>query len=202
MDRREFFGTLGAGAIVGGATAYFACKQPEVKPCKLAGTPLDEMCTYLCAFHVEKGNMKNQVEAHHWCMALRDGVFQCVVLDNNTMPAKLLGVEYIVTDEIFQKLPEKEKELWHPHDYEVTSGLLVVPDMTEKEELEYMKIVKGTWGKTYHTWADPNTDLPYGEPILMDAFRKDGEIDPELLLKRDKKLKINTEKIKQRRIGI
>lgn len=200
MRRRDFL-IWTSGVVMGGMGTCFAMKQFEkpMKPCKIAGTPLDELHTYLCAFHVEKNNRKNQVEAHHYCMPLRDGVFQCVVMSDNKPKAKILGVEYIVTDEIFATLCEEEKQYWHPHDYEVTSALLVAPGMSTLEEMDFMKTVKTTWGKTWHTWADPKADLPLGKPILMDSFRKDGEIDPKLIADRDTKLKIDTNHIKDLR---
>jgi hypothetical protein len=39
--------------------------------------------------------------------------------------ARLIGIECIITEERFLGLPEDEKRLWHSHDYEVKSGILV-----------------------------------------------------------------------------
>ncbi len=109
------------------------------------------------------------------------------------------GIEYIISDRLYQGLEAKEKQFWHPHDYEVTSGLLVVPAMSAQEENELMKTVLKTWGKTWHVWPDPTTKLPIGEPLLQWSFTKDGQIRPELIAARDKKFKISTEAIKKRR---
>lgn len=38
--------------------------------------------------------------------------------------AKLLGIEYLVTEEKFKSLPAQEKPYWHSHKHEVASGLL------------------------------------------------------------------------------
>ena len=56
-----------------------------------------------------------------------------------------------------------------------------------------------TWGKTWHTWPDPRTPLPMGDPLLMWAFTQDGQIEPELIAARDAKLKISTPEIRRRR---
>jgi hypothetical protein len=132
-------------------------------------------------------------------MPLSEDLFQCIVLESNKPKARILGVEYIVTDKIFQKLPEAERTFWHPHTYEVTSGLLVAPKLSAEEDSKLMKAVKTTWGKTWHTWPDPKESLPLGEPILMWTFDQDGQIDPKLIQKRDENLRIDTAAIRKRR---
>jgi len=36
-------------------------------------------------------------------------------------PARLIGVEYMVTPRVYEQLDEEERKLWHSHDYEVRS---------------------------------------------------------------------------------
>jgi hypothetical protein len=201
MNRREAL--LTAGTVLGAAASLRAVEPvaDKGKACALAGTPLDDMHLYLCAFHVGKNkeDSKLQVEAHHYCMEVRPGLFQCIVLESNKAKARFLGIEYIVSNEIYQSFEPQEKEFWHPHDYEVSSGLLVAPNLTPDEETKLMEGVKTTWGKTWHTWANPNDKFPLGKPILMGAFDMDGQIDAELIKKRDKDLKIDTDAIRKRR---
>jgi hypothetical protein len=197
MNRRE-------ALIVAGATlATGAAFSSTAQACEVKGTPLEAMHLHLCAFHVAKDDPEFQLEAHHYCMPLRaDGkLFQCIVTDTNKPGAKILGVEYIVTDDLYRSLSAVEKALWHPHDYEVTSGLLVAPKLSEEQENKFMAVVRKTWGKTFHTWADPGTEVPLGQPRLMWGFTKDGEIHQELIEKRDKALGISTVGIKRRRVG-
>jgi hypothetical protein len=205
MNRRQAI--LTAGATLGAAGTTLVAGPMlggDALACEVKGTPLEAMHLHLCAFHVANDDSRFQLEAHHYCMDLGEeysGVFQCIVTESNKVGARILGVEYIVSDEIYQKLEKAEKALWHPHDYEVTSGLLVAPKLSEEDENKFLKVVRKTWGKTYHTWRDPATKLPLGEPRLMVAFIKDGEIRQDLVKKRDKDLGIDTEKIKKRRLG-
>src|SRR5260370_11407168 len=198
MNRRE--AVLAAGAVLG-AAANLRADDAAVKnkPCALAGTPLDDMHLYLCAFHVAKKDPKLQVEAHHYCMEVRPGLLQCIIIENNKSKARFLGIEYIVSSEIYRSFPEQEKKYWHPHDYEVSSGLLVAPNLSAEEDTKLMDGAKGTWGKTWHTWPNPKDEFPLGDPVLMWAFDKDGQIDPALLKSRDKDLKIDTDAIRKRR---
>ena len=75
--------------------------------------------------------MGRQVIAHHYCQHLNEEVHQCVIFDKNEPNARLIGIEYIISDRLFQKLPDEEKVFWHSHNYEVKSGLLTAPGNLE-----------------------------------------------------------------------
>ena len=124
---------------------------------------------------------------------------QCLLFDSADKNAKLLGVESIVSDEAYRKLPEAEKKYWHPHTYEVLAGGLTAPGSKPEGELEFMKFILTTWGKTWHTWPDPTTDVPTGEPLLMWSAVADGQIADEVVAARDKDLGVSAEKLRETR---
>ncbi len=165
--------------------------------------PVKDIHLYLCAFHIAKNNPNFEIEAHHYCsmraLDIRGGeLHQCVIYDSKEAPAKLLGIEYIISDETYQKLPAEEKKYWHPHAYEVIAGQLIVPDLPDMGD----KALEGfimSWGKTFHTWPDPNTEIPLGEPLLMWSAGADGQISKEMIDKRDKQFNISTDNIRERR---
>ena len=68
-----------------------------------------------------------QVEAHHFCACPNEEVRQCVIYDSDRPDARLIGTEYIISDKLFETLPEEEKVYWHSHKFEVQSGTLQVP---------------------------------------------------------------------------
>ena len=51
---------------------------------------------------------------------------QCLLYDSLEKNARLIGVEYMVSENLFLTLPEEEKKLWHSHEYEVKGGLLFI----------------------------------------------------------------------------
>jgi hypothetical protein len=159
---------------------------------------VDNMHLYLCAFHVGKDNPKFQVEAHHFCSPAGNDVHQCVVFDGNTPGSKLLGVEYIITEKAYNELPAEEKQYWHPHAYEILSGQLIAPDMPDLGDGAFPGFIR-SWGKTWHTWADPSTTIPVGTPRLMWSANGDGQIDPAMVDKRDAKFGIKSADIRKRR---
>jgi hypothetical protein len=169
--------------------------KANIDPAKFVGS----YGLHVCAFHVGKNDPSLQVESHHYCTPLRDGVLQCVIYDADRGNAKLIGVEYIVSDEIFQKLPEVEKKYWHPHEYEIREGLLTIPGVQPDCEKKLLKALLKSWGKVWHTWPDPTTDLPIGPPALMWSATKEGGVRNELIRSRDARYKIDVKELKKQR---
>lgn len=109
---------------------------------------------------------------------LHPDVRQCLIYDSPNTNARLIGVEYMVTPRIFRTLPEEERKLWHTHEFEVKSGMLIMPapvgiaapawDAAETAEMEDIVPI---YGKTYHMWqVDRGDVVPMGPPQLMGSF--------------------------------
>lgn len=155
--------------------------------------PIEALNTYLDGFHFYSGNMKGQMEAHHYCAIVNEEMTQCVIYDGKTPNAKIMGVEYIVSEKLFRTLPPAEKALWHSHVHEVKSGSLVAPGIPQYAEKQLMQKLVNTYGKTWHTWhTDLQKELPLGIPQLMMAFTADGQADPGMIAARDKNLGVSS----------
>lgn len=164
--------------------------------------PLEAMSTYLNGFHMYADDMGRQVEATHFCIHLRPDLHQCVIFDSNAPDARLIGIEYIISEDRFRRLPEEEKRLWHSHHYEVKSGILVAPGIPELAEHAYFEDLVTTYGKTFHTWQYDRDDFPYGIPQLMMGFTDDGQANDALVAARDQKLSISTQHKRHNRADI
>jgi len=118
----------------------------------------------------------------------------------------------MITSKIFDTLPAEEKKYWHTHNFEVKSGMLVMPQPKtspapsiawEKIEDAQMQSLTNFYGKTYHLWqVDRGDPIPLGEPSLMGSFTKEAQLPTELvddLKKRDKELGVDTESKRSRR---
>lgn len=166
--------------------------------------PLAGFDVYLVGFHPMKDDPNVQMEAHHWCRQLNDDVMQCVLFDGNGPDARLNGVEYIVSERVYQALPPEERASWHPHDYEILSGQLVAPGIPEPVERALMRKELNSYGKTWHVWhtggpgkaADP---LPLGAPHLAWSFDRDGEADAAMIAARDRRLGVDTAAVRRAR---
>jgi hypothetical protein len=149
-------------------------------------TPLKDFDIYVVGLHCAKGEPEMQMEAHHFCRQVNQDLLQCVLFDGNTKDANLIGIEYIVSERLFDGLPDEEKPYWHPHNYEILSGQLSAPGLPEAAERAFMKELMNSYGKTWHTWhtgrhdGEPGDRLPLGDPKLMWSFNRDGEADERL----------------------
>jgi len=200
-----------AGGCTGGDTSSNVTSPGEAKSASTrtletgaavlqAQAPIRAINTYLDGFHFYSGNMQQQMEAHHYCAILNDELIQCVIFDGNQDDAKVMGVEYIVSERIFKEFPEAEKRLWHSHVHEVKSGQLIAPAVPEAAETALMEKLVSTYGKTWHTWhTDQDNRLPVGVPQLMMGFTADGQVNTAMVEERDKRFGIDSsEKRKDR----
>jgi len=164
---------------------------------------------HLCAFHVYSHDHSRHVESHHLCSHLRPDFHQCIIYDSEKPDARLIGIEYIVSEATFKTLPTEEQAYWHSHKYEVESGLLqlvpksMVPNaITDAAEQPAMLELQKTYGKTIHTWAhDKYPDLPLGPPNLMMSYTADGQVDEEMVADRDKRHGLSTKDKRKTREG-
>jgi hypothetical protein len=201
MNRRKLLGmvgAMGAGLTLGGAH-LFADHHGKTGDNRMMA-PLGNHHLHFCGIHCAKKDSRIQIVTQHYCGMVGEGMHQCLLYDSVGRNARLLGVEYIISDETFRKLPDVEKRYWHPHTYEVLSGELISPGMNPDDELAFMKGLLLTWGKTWHTWPDPTTPVPLGEPLLMWSHTGDGQYDPQLIAARDKEFGVETASLRKKRI--
>lgn len=102
---------------------------------------------FLNGFHFISGEPGHYLQANHHCAIMREDFIQCAIYVPGTNPARLAGVEYIISGDAFSKLPMEERQLWHSHQFEVTSGFLVQPGMPGPVDDEVMKILVNSYGK-------------------------------------------------------
>lgn len=165
-------------------------------------SPLEPMNIYLVGFHPMKDEPSHQMEAHHFCTQVNEDFAQCALFDGNTGDANLNGIEYIISEDLFDALPEEEKQYWHPHNGEILSGQLVAPGLPVKAEHELMKSKMNSYGKTWHLWNtahDGKVQLPLGEPRLGWSFSRFGQAQKELVESRDQRMNIDTDERRQHR---
>jgi hypothetical protein len=123
---------------------------------------------------------------------------QCALYDGDTAAANLTGIEYIISERLFERLPAEERGYWHPHNAEILSGQLVAPGLPAVAEKELMRGKMNSYGKTWHTWStthgrDGEASLPFGPPALAWSFNREGEARPGLVEDRDRRMAISTE---------
>jgi hypothetical protein len=150
--------------------------------------PIRQIHMHLCGFAFYKDDPKRQVELHHFTAALNDDVFQCAVYDGEGTKARLVGIEYVISEKLFNTLDADEKKYWHSHMYDIKSGSFIAPRIPNAIDHTLAQDLALTYGKTWILWQTDRGDrLPIGEPKLMMVATKDGEWDPKLFERREAK---------------
>ena len=81
--------------------------------------PLNQIHQNLSGFHCYATDRSRAVLSHHYCSCApgqtseKGTVRQCVIYDSDQKDAKLIGIEYVVDEEVFKGLDEEEKKFWH-----------------------------------------------------------------------------------------
>ncbi|KAH8879165.1 DUF1264-domain-containing protein, partial [Thozetella sp. PMI_491] len=156
-------------------------------------------------FHFVSGHSDWEISANHYCVIVTDDLLQCVVYSASTTPARLSGIEYIVSSAAFETFDYEERQLWHSHAYEVTSGFLIQPGLPEAVDHVIMKdVLVGTYGKTFATWSyeSQNLSYPLGIPDLVVGYTGDSQITPNFVTQRDELFGTNTTETKENREDI
>jgi hypothetical protein len=168
-------------------------------------SPIRSIDHYLDGFHVMKDDPSRHMEAHHYCKGMNEEFTQCVIFDANTENANIVGVEYIISERLFESLADDEKKHWHPHNYEILSGQLILPGVPAVAEKAALAKKLNSYGKTWHIWDTghfghpASNKLPVGKPLLAWSYNRDGEAPAGLLAGRDQRMNVDTrEKRKDR----
>lgn len=104
--------------------------------------------------------------AHHYCKTVAGGLIECQLYDSDKPDAKLVGVEMVVSAEVYNTFSEAEKALWHYHKTEIPVVNATLPDLTPEEAAKVAKSLEETYGKVYILWDPDRSDLPTGEPEI------------------------------------
>ncbi|CAO3647526.1 unnamed protein product [Cunninghamella blakesleeana] len=191
-------------------------KSFEAKLFEKAGGALQEFVPtgrthqHLCGIHYYANDNTRFLEAHHYCTHINEDMHQCVIYDSNKSDAKLIGIEYVISKKLFDTLDPEEKKYWHSHVYEVKSGTLFMPfkstipkAIADKAEHKEMTHLVNTYGKTWHLWqVDRGDTVPLGEPQLMMALTRDGQISDDCLRKLETNHRINIQEKRNAREDI
>ena len=160
--------------------------------------PVRSLDHYLNGFHVMKDDTSLHMEAHHYCKGMNEEFTQCVIFDGNTATSNLIGIEFIISERSFESLADDEKPSWHPHNYEILSGQLILPGVPAIAEKAALEKKINSYGKTWHVWDTGHAGhpaahaLPVGRPLLAWSYNRDGEAPVGLVEGRDARMHVDT----------
>ena len=166
--------------------------------------PVGQIAMHLVGFHPAKSDPALQMESHHFCNQVNQDFAQCVLYDGDTSSARLHGIEYIISEKLYASLPAAERPYWHPHNYEILSGTLRLPNLPDAAEDAALRDKMNSYGKTWHVWKtgvygqEPDA-LPLGPAHLAWSFNHDGEAVPGMVAARDQRMGVRSADARRRR---
>jgi hypothetical protein len=169
--------------------------------------PIGKISMHLVGFHPSKSDPMMQMESHHFCNQVNQDFAQCALYDGDSDDARLHGIEYIISEKLYETLPADERSYWHPHNYEVLSGTLRMPNLPDAAEEAALEDKINSYGKTWHVWktgvfGQPADALPIGPAHLAWSFNYDGEAQPGLIEARDKRMGLDTAEARRERADL
>jgi protein tyrosine phosphatase (PTP) superfamily phosphohydrolase (DUF442 family) len=104
----------------------------------------------------------------HYCKPNNKIMMMCQLYDGDSANATLIGIEYIITQEQYDSLPDREKPYWHAHRVEFRPDRAnpMMPELSAEEAKAEMAMLAPTWGKVIITW-NPNDELPSFPPQVQ-----------------------------------
>ena len=108
------------------------------------------------------------LRVEHFCRPHDRVMMVCQLYDSNSANATLIGIEYIITQEQYDSLPNRERPYWHAHREELRPERADprMPELSPELAQAEMAKMLPTWGKVIITWI-PSDDLPSFPPQVQ-----------------------------------
>jgi hypothetical protein len=137
------------------ATASNAAASSAPKPVDGYNTPIGHLSAIRHVFD------DPALRVQHYCKPNDKIVLVCQLYDSDSKNATLIGVEYIITTDQYNSLPNREKPNWHLHKIEFVSNRAdpMFPELTPAKAMALMGKLIDTYGKVIITW-NPRDKLP------------------------------------------
>lgn len=108
-----------------------------------------------------------QTIVHHHCKVYDDMTAACLLYPYGmTDQDKPYGIEYVITTDQYNELPDEEKHYWHYHKTEFPRADATFPDLTDEELETILPVLDETYGKVFYFWSYGDT-YPIGEPYIL-----------------------------------
>ena len=170
--------------------------------------PISKLSMYLNGFHVAKGDPKMQMEAHHYCNQVNEDFAQCVLFDGNTDDARMMGIQYIVSENSLRcnarggKSAMASAQLRNPlrsTPHAGTTGCCREGSAQGEDEQLRKNVAYLDDG---HAQRTLQMRCHSGPPHLQWSLNRDGEDAPGMVAARDKRMDMDTARTRHDRADL
>lgn len=137
------------------ATASNATAAAAPKPVDDYNTPIGHLSAIRHVFD------DPALRVQHYCKPHDKIVLVCQLYDSTSKNATLIGIEYVITADQYNSLPNREKPNWHFHKIEFAPNRAdpMFPELIPAQAQTLMGKLMDTYGKVIITW-NPKDKLP------------------------------------------
>jgi hypothetical protein len=150
-------------------TAIAQQQQGMTNTTAAAGKPVDGYNLPQGHLNAVRHNFDDpSLRMEHFCKPHDRIMMVCQLYDSNSANATLIGIEYIISQEQYDSLPNREKPYWHAHREELSPQRADprMPELSPEQAQAEMAKLHPTWGKVIITWI-PSDDLPSFPPQVQ-----------------------------------
>ena len=110
----------------------------------------------------------------HYCKPNDKIMMVCQLYDSNSSNATLIGIEYMISADTYNSLPDREKPNWHFHKEEFTPNRAdpKFPQLSQQQQQEMLTKLENSYGKVILTW-NPNDNTPAFPPQIQQVQHPD-----------------------------
>jgi hypothetical protein len=191
-------GPKGAATTPGDSETVKSYTGETVASLVQSHSPINAFKTHVSTIKLYGSNPDRQISVHEYIQHINEDVMQGLLFDSDESDARLVGVEYIVTEKLFKRLPDEERKLWYSHAYEAKSGTMIAPRLPGPMEKKLAADMAPTYGKVVGLWQVDKHSLPMGLPEFMFGPTRDGVLSQAVMNQRDYDIGISSEKERQR----
>ena len=159
--------------MVTAATLMLSIPLSNTATAQQQGTPNATAVKPVDGFNLPQGHLNAirhnfddpSLRVEHFCKPHDRVMMVCQLYDSNSTNATLIGIEYIITQEQYDSLPNREKPYWHAHREELRPERAdpMMPELSPEQAQAEMAKMLPTWGKAIITWI-PSDNLPSFPP--------------------------------------
>jgi len=125
----------------------------------------------------------SSLRVQHYCKPNDKILLVCQLYDTNSPNGTLIGIEYIISADQYNSLPNREKPGWHYHKIEFATNRADArfPDLSIQKAGESLQKLSDTYGKVIITW-NPNDKTPIFPPQVIQVqhpFMVNTTVSPE-----------------------